>query len=1056
MTDKGRRGKGTTADEPAASIFDLGVGLFITALTIDLLNNLKLPDIPERIYRKKKDGPRPDIFPILTQFPPHKDITIPGEFMNSELAKCGIRFHSVLKSFFCVSCKYILAPAAILHHLGLKEEETGKKAKKKNTPKRHDVAHRLRSVITEEIKRLKQAMGIPDEPPDVSTLSGQPAFEGLRLYIGALKCKHPGCGKVFANYGSMTNHEGGAHPNLKPKPGSWPTVFAQKYGEGNGGGKMPMNILFEVTVSKERLLELFPPAAVNSEDHPPQYLTDFFRAMEHISSNNPDTTGVSRDMSVWLSKTRWQEHVASQSLGTLRSLTLAPAAGHYPQLNDAVLWIFKEAMAKINKTPTLILRRLSSRDPVHSIKSKPFGTHQNEDQTLKRYASEITKFMAFLMRDKGDYKLHLPLEIQKRVTRLSRRHYSPSPNSVYDYGREIQDLLLQIWTSRWAPDEKNLLGDPTLCYLALSSINNSEAWSHPKYVTGTIAKLIWSIRAVFLLQCHTERHPLADNPPSAAEPSRTGSKANSGRVFGPPSPPPPDETESSRVHTIYEELKEWQSVNKESTFSRLADIQRIASSLAFASAGLPKIAWLNRNFDSFTYLGFRISMSQIHELCWELHSQAWKLFRDEVLLGQTQLLVDYTGAADDWSAKAKGKCFLDHGLNLKRFGDKKLCLIDAIRHSPKLASEFIIGDPLVDLEEVKWNQKRVDKWFAAYHRLQLLILVCAEVMAGSPKRGPELTCLLLRNTALQLRNMVIIGNHVALMCRYSKTRALLGYETDIAHGTDPIIGDFLVQDAIFDISLSTLGYAFGVHDFRHILIGVRRVHCPEFEEAIAGSTKIGQNSSIGGHTNYQACKLIPHFLRLSGRFQAALGIPVTGPQLVSCATVENKEVYQEVAQRTAELIKTPLPSGVFAISTPQNAATLNGPDGIINSGAFVYVLSSHWIKFKVYMLPKELAEIDEDVLQDLYEDKGSVLEKKQRNLINPEDNEVIGENDLDDAHPGQGVNEIDFLEDQNISYASGDEDEGSFFLDCPTSPTLGVKRSRSMLDDEDDRPIKRR
>jgi hypothetical protein len=94
-----------------------------------------------------------------------------------------------------------------------------------------------------------------------------------------------------------------------------------------------------------------------------------------------------------------------------------------------------------------------------------------------------------------------------------------------------------------------------------------------------------------------------------------------------------------------------------------------------------------------------------------------------------------------------------------------------------------------------WNQGNLRKWLQDYADFHSLLLLRCEMLSGAPGRGTELTAMMYHNTSTRpMRNLVILGKHVAMLCLYSKTGALTGKDKLIPHSLDAVTGDILIQD----------------------------------------------------------------------------------------------------------------------------------------------------------------------------------------------------------------------------------------------------------------------
>ncbi|KXN81363.1 hypothetical protein AN958_04750 [Leucoagaricus sp. SymC.cos] len=1019
------------------------------------LMTYKIPVFPER-YPKKDLA---SYEPVYRRLPSGDEVELLEVIRQEGLSADGVRYYPRIKSVLCERCGVIMIPKSLSNHL-------------KND--RHKTKGQPRKGLDAQIGRFFTEVGLTeeDQPPEIDTLIGKPALQGLPVCLNALLCEVGGCQKVFTTRNAILQHHQASHHQVPlTQDWSWKTVCAQRYGGYRApNGFRPPNVWFNVELSQELRAQLEPEeedllaTSHDASSSTLSWLDNLYDDTQRVIAGNPLYRGDPREMSLWLSTVGWPHHVQEHPFSALRPLVAPPGKDEFPKLSDAVFGLMKEGLSKLTSTSVLILRMLNSRDPEISIKSKPFKRHQQGKKTLRQYSTEAAKLVAFLLRDRGDYCLPLPPRTQTLISTLRLLAASPT-TPASELEEAIHRLLLDIWTHQWQPSDRNTLGDPTLCYICLASIQDNNVWAPPKNVTGIIARLTYCIRATFLLECHTGRR----------FPFRLTAAQLTDADIHP---------ELQKIENNYNQLKQWQSINKECPFGSLANLQRVASSFAFAAISLPKVAWLDMQFSEFVYVGYRLSMDGLRDMAYELHRRTWRVFHDHVILGKTELLrlIPTQRISDDTTRLDAGFCFVEFDKKLARECGK--ALIMAISQDASLSQEFFHGNPRASKPIL--NDERFDRWLSWHSEFQQLVMACVEVMAGSPCRGTELTCLFLRNTAARPRGIYLFGNQVGIVCQYNKTSSLVGHEKMILHGADAITGDFLVQEAFLvrpfiaicerlrrpgddevvhnysdylfvkkggikfntedltstlkSVSATTLGYSFGVKDLRHILIGVRRVHCPEFEEAVSrgGGHRGTKKSSRGvgalqaGHSQETEDRLyavsakystgiaddmIPKFLTMSRKCQAMLGIPIAGVckgEWISCSLVANREEYKRVAGVTAEALShtlshlsqvplsivpvatsavnssAPLPiqlptqisttketiSTPISPSTPARTAfSSNAPHHPVSPA--LISLSEH-----IHILPVELAEMDEDLRADLWEDSRMVLEKKRDDCNN--------------------------------------------------------------------------
>lgn len=493
-----------------------------------------------------------------------------------------------------------------------------------------------------------------------------------------------------------------------------------------------------------------------------------------------------------------------------------------------------------------------------------------------------------------------------------------------DYGAVVEDLLLNLWTQEWSPSEVNSIGDPTVCYLALSSLRSQSTWAHPRDITPTIARLMYCIKALILPKSHR--------------------RAGTGRTT----------TSVKAFKAAYAKLAHWHHEKEDSTFNTLSSFQALASSIALQTMSMPVVGWLNTQRTEFIYDGYHLTVDRLREMVRMIQRQTCKVFVEDVLLG-LPLKVEYGNIMDKLTKRTQGYSFVD---------DNKWLLhpdsfIDKILSDTVLRAQFVVrwADPREGGRpgQPVWNEKRLYQWLEAYDKFHRLLMTCVLMMAGSPPRGTELTCIRIRNAATQTRGLYVMGQYVAVVCQYSKTTLVTSRDKLIIHALDGITADLVIQDLalcrevakVFIRNLypnqedqgrvctyndylfvkkggrlfstedltdvlqgfyqEAVGAPFGVQDSRHIFIALRRAHCPEFDRLIeadtrdtVGALQVGHNRAVENNVYgvltssiiQLSEEMVPLFLKVSLQFQAFLRIPIGG-QVFSHLLIQNPRAYEQ-------------------------------------------------------------------------------------------------------------------------------------------------------------------
>ncbi|KAI6020603.1 hypothetical protein EDC04DRAFT_2607399 [Pisolithus marmoratus] len=152
--------------------------------------------------------------------------------------------------------------------------------------------------------------------------------------------------------------------------------------------------------------------------------------------------------------------VAGMDIKQLCSLVALPKNddGDIPGLKDVVEAYYEEAIPLLDRTGELVLQRLNSPDPIKSgISNTPFHKHLYKS-TMKKYILPVVALLAMLIRQE-----------------YTGRPFSGSNNKLMDLlavlridgseGRDalplIHEVLFEVWTTAWTPQEDREIVDPT-------------------------------------------------------------------------------------------------------------------------------------------------------------------------------------------------------------------------------------------------------------------------------------------------------------------------------------------------------------------------------------------------------------------------------------------------------------------------------------------------------------------------------------------------------------------------------------------------------------------
>jgi hypothetical protein len=470
------------------------------------------------------------------------------------------------------------------------------------------------------------------------------------------------------------------------------------------------------------------------------------------------------------------------------------------------------------------------------IINKPF---QELQEGATSYTRKLTALVAFLVRDRGNYDVLLPSEIAKSLSKLQACLIKRS--SLKRLGRRIRSLIVLLWTTEWPPCIGNSVYDPTICFLALCSINDDGTFAEAARVTNPISAFEYCMRTIFLLEMHR-------------------------RV---------KEREEESMTCACRNLVRWFTEKNESTFNTLRTLQHRATAIAMSSPGMPRVWWPEKEgFDVMAFDGNRLDLSQFPVMFIQMEEDLIKIWEKDLLRG-LDILVTYTQLNDDLANRSNGYSFLSHHGN-ECFQNRDR-LANGIMKDPELAARFLTGVRGHDGAPL-WNILELRHWLLDYTAFHRILMTRIEMTAGSPSRFTEVSCLEHCNTkARQGRGLYAMGDYIAILCRYHKSQSITTVDKLIPHALDAFSASLVVQDLAIarpfaelaahlcfpdrlDIqsnyrtylfsdngepfntdtltktmriyTAQALGHGLGISDWRHVSVAFRRKHCPRLMDMV--------------------------------------------------------------------------------------------------------------------------------------------------------------------------------------------------------------------------------
>ena len=293
-------------------------------------------------------------------------------------------------------------------------------------------------------------------------------------------------------------------------------------------------------------------------------------------------------------------------------------------------------------------------------------------QTLaaqKNYGQVLICFVAFLLREKGNYGFTLPPDITNLITEFKE---IPPPSQLsplamtqrWDaYSLKLIEILISVWTRTWDPcygDSTNIW-DPTMCFITLISIKADHSWAQAIEVTPIIARMTYCMQTIFLVTLHM------------------------------------GDVETAIVRERHHDLEKWHYEGNDSTFHSLCLLQHLASNITLSTPSFPAFMWYDDENMEFLWHGSFITVHMFSSLVQELMHSVYKQF-EKITFGEWRQICSYV--ADDLTNTTPGYGFVSDFRNDSHYNYHYL--MDLIMDKPHLRNEFVTalvpdGVPLFNL-----------------------------------------------------------------------------------------------------------------------------------------------------------------------------------------------------------------------------------------------------------------------------------------------------------------------------------------------------------------------
>ncbi|KAI6006730.1 hypothetical protein EDC04DRAFT_2611372 [Pisolithus marmoratus] len=307
--------------------------------------------------------------------------------------------------------------------------------------------------------------------------------------------------------------------------------------------------------------------------------------------------------------------------------------GDIPGLKDVVEAYYEEAIPLLDRTGELVLQRLNSPDPIkrQEYTGRPFSGSNNK----------LMDLLAVLHIDGSEGRDALPL---------------------------IHEVLFEVCTTAWTPQEDREIVDPTERCLALLTLKQDRSFKEPHDVTGIIAKFEYCMHLTFLQEIHD--HIQAD----------------------------------PQSHEL-EHCLALENFFVEKTHS-----------LAYDTMSLPDVWWTDtKTWKSMLYRGDEIHFADLCKVFKETEAKLVQIWEEGILMGH-DIRVEYDKIADDLINKDMGYSFLSDARN-----PQLTCWDQLVKKFLQDEATFA-HFAMIREGTIIWNRSTLQAWLKSYAELQGLLL----------------------------------------------------------------------------------------------------------------------------------------------------------------------------------------------------------------------------------------------------------------------------------------------------------------------------------------------
>jgi bloom syndrome protein len=384
------------------------------------------------------------------------------------------------------------------------------------------------------------------------------------------------------------------------------------------------------------------------------------------------------------------------------------------------------------------------------MNATPFHRHHQHKTTTTAYIGPLIQLVSSLVRGGFDeFVLPTSVDVRKALAMLEQK---PDVQGIHA-------LFLALFTKPWYSQGEtgSSFADPTICFLALSTLQEDGTFAEAKDVTGTIAKLTRAIKLTVLTEIHNQVH---------------------------------SKQQPNNVHAF--RLMEPFIVESEaSTFQSLRFYQHFATSVAYDTPSLPRIIWKNRAegvYDEMIYEATTISIDQIKTIFRNIEAIIMQTWKEEVCFG-VEFDVPTGSHRDNLRLTRRGYSFINEpGNGYTKYGH---ALGARFFKDPRIKGKFIQQIPETD--DFAFNVTGCHQWLKALAKVEAHLAVLIDMTSGAPMRMTELTSTLACNIETRTRNLYALDKKIIIVRQYTKNSNNQQADKVIPHSLSSFCADMLLR-----------------------------------------------------------------------------------------------------------------------------------------------------------------------------------------------------------------------------------------------------------------------